>query len=134
MVASVANGVFLISASIFFLLSSNFQQVCQDLSPPSYILFTKTVDNFSLWGNRSLLGYFAETEFNISGAIRIAHMLRLLIVITGQILMLLFFLNTHRHCAANDSLYTAAQITYNFSELSDLEIFHEVCSNRECDS
>ena len=49
-------GLLLILTTLFYLLGTALQMVCNDVSPPNYVVFREVTDKPSLWGGRTLVG------------------------------------------------------------------------------
>jgi len=69
-------GLLLILTTLFFLLGTSIQLVCNDASPSGYILFHEVTDNPSLWGGRTLVGAITTGTIGLPINISISDFLR----------------------------------------------------------
>ena len=49
-------GLLLTLTTLFYLLGTTLQMVCNDVGPPDYVVFHEVTDKPSLWGGRTLVG------------------------------------------------------------------------------
>ena len=69
-------GLLLILTTLFFLLGTSIQLVCNDASPSGYILFHEVTDNPSLWGGRTLVGAITAGTIGLPINVSVSSFLR----------------------------------------------------------
>ena len=69
-------GLLLTLTALSYLLGTALQMVCNDVSPPDYVMFCEVTDKPSLWGGRTLVGAITESTTGLSINVTLAGFLR----------------------------------------------------------
>ena len=69
-------GLLLTLTALFYLLGTALQMVCNDVSPPNYVVFREVTDKPSLWGGRTLVGAVTASTIGLPINISLTSFLR----------------------------------------------------------
>ena len=69
-------GLLLTLTALSYLLGTALQMICNDTSPPDYVVFREVTDEPSLWGGRTLVGAITESTTGLSINVSLAGFLR----------------------------------------------------------
>ena len=69
-------GLLLTFAALSYLLGTTLQMVCNDVSPPDYVMFREVTDKPSLWGGRTLVGAITASAIGFPINVSLASILR----------------------------------------------------------
>ena len=69
-------GLLLTFSALFYLLGTALQMVCNDVSPPDYVMFHEVTDKPSLWGGRTLVGAVTASTIGLPINVSLASFLR----------------------------------------------------------
>ena len=69
-------GLLLTLTALSYLFGTALQMVCNDVSPPDYVMFREVTDKPSLWGGRTLVGAITESTTGLSINVTLAGFLR----------------------------------------------------------
>ena len=69
-------GLLLTFAALSYLLGTALQMVCNDVSPPNYVMFREVTDKPSLWGGRTLVGAITASTIGFPINVSLVSVLR----------------------------------------------------------
>ena len=99
----------LLSCYIFiFLTATLLQKVCDDIAPPEYVVFANVLDNPSLWGGRSFVSAFVDSQFGSDVNLTVTNILRCAFL--NSIVFLHDHICSFSRCAENDPIYQVLQL------------------------